>query len=135
MKTVMCFGCFDVVHPGHLYYLTESKKHGDRLIVVVARDSNILKIKGKEPKYSEKQRLEHIKTLNFVDRAVLGSENNLIKVIEENKPDTICLGYDQDTIGFEQLKDELKKRNIKADVMRIAAFKEQVFKSSKLKQD
>ena len=44
---VMCFGTFDKLHPGHRYYLSESKKQGDYLIVVVARDQNVLKIKNK----------------------------------------------------------------------------------------
>jgi len=35
---VMATGVFDLLHPGHLYFLTEARKHGDELIVVVARD-------------------------------------------------------------------------------------------------
>ena len=38
MKLVMCAGTFDIVHPGHLYFFSEAKKLGDKLIVVVARD-------------------------------------------------------------------------------------------------
>ncbi|HLC71304.1 MAG TPA: adenylyltransferase/cytidyltransferase family protein, partial [Candidatus Nanoarchaeia archaeon] len=38
MKTVMCFGTFDILHPGHLHYLQQAKKYGDYLMVVIARD-------------------------------------------------------------------------------------------------
>jgi len=44
---VLAFGTFDILHPGHEFYLKEAKKHGDILDVVVARDSTVEKIKGK----------------------------------------------------------------------------------------
>lgn len=134
MASVMCFGSFDVLHMGHVYYLKEAKKHGNKLIVVVARDSSYSKFKGKEPKYNERERLEHIRELPYVDKAILGNEKEgILKVVEEHKPDVICLGYDQETISMHELKEELSKRNIKAEVIRISAYREDVYKSSKLK--
>lgn len=130
----MASGSFDLIHKGHLYYLSESKKHGDKLVVVVARDSNILKFKGEKPKYNEKERLENVKTLEIADEVVLGHEGNIFEIIGEINPDVICLGYDQRT-SEERLKEELKKRNIKADVVRISAFKPEVYKSSRLKKN
>jgi FAD synthetase len=44
-KVVMTFGTFDVFHPGHRFYLTEARKLGGRLIVIVALDSTVEKIK------------------------------------------------------------------------------------------
>jgi cytidyltransferase-like protein len=44
-KVVMTFGTFDVFHPGHRFYLTEARKLGNRLIVIVALDSTVEKIK------------------------------------------------------------------------------------------
>ena len=49
MKKVMCAGTFDIIHPGHLYYLSEAKKYGDNLVVVVARDETSKDFKGKKP--------------------------------------------------------------------------------------
>jgi len=72
MKKVMCAGTFDIIHPGHLYYLSEAKKHGDKLVVVVARDNTSEKFKGKKPVHSERERLEAVKMLNIVNEAVLG---------------------------------------------------------------
>ena len=95
MTTVMAFGSFDVLHPGHLYFLRKAKGMGDRLVVVVARDSTIEKIKGKKPKYNERERQEHIRELMYVDKVVFGYEKDPYEIIEEINPDVICLGYDQ----------------------------------------
>ena len=48
MVTVMAFGTFDVLHPGHHFYLEQARKLGDNLVVVVARDANVKKLKGVE---------------------------------------------------------------------------------------
>jgi len=132
MKTVMASGSFDLLHPGHLYYLEQAKKHGDRLVVVVARDSNIERFKKKKPKFSEEERLEHVKVLPIVDEAMLGHVGNIFDIISEIKPDVICLGYDQ-KLEAKKLKEELEKRDLKAEVVRVSAFKPEIYKSSKLK--
>ena len=131
MKKVMCAGTFDMIHEGHLYFLQEAKKYGDRLVVVVARDSTSEKFKNKKPKNSETARLEKIRQLNIVDEAHLGKEGNIFDIIEEIKPDTICLGYDQ-KVNKDELEAELKKRNIKADVVRIGSHMPHIYKTSKL---
>lgn len=133
MKTVMCAGTFDIIHPGHLYYLSEAKKYGDKLIVVVARDKTSKDFKGKKPIHNEKERLEAVRTLKIVDKAVLGKQGNIFDIIEEIKPDVICLGYDQ-KVQKQELEDELKKRNIKAEVIRVSAYMPNVYKSSKFRK-
>ncbi len=133
MKKVMCAGTFDVIHPGHLYYLSEAKKYGDKLIVVVARDTTSQDFKKKKPIHNEKERLESVRMLKIVDEAILGKEGNIFNIIEEIKPDVICLGYDQN-VQKQQLEDELKKRSIKADVIRIGPYMSHIYKSSKLKK-
>lgn len=132
MTTVMAFGSFDILHPGHLFYLREAKKFGDKLIVVIARDSTIKKIKGKEPKYNEKERIEHVRDLPIVDKAVLGYEADPYEIIEEINPDIICLGYDQDSFS-ENLRKEMKLRGMNPKIYRLGPYKEHVYKSSKLK--
>jgi FAD synthetase len=132
MVKVMVFGTFDILHPGHFYFLKKAKKYGDELIVVVARDSTIKKVKGKEPKYNERERLENLRSLSFVNKVVLGNENDKYKVIEEIVPDTICLGYDQEPVSIQLLKNKLEKRGINPEIHRIDAYKEHIYKSSKL---
>ena len=133
MKPVMCAGTFDIIHPGHLYFLSEAKKYGDKLIVVVARDETSEKVKGKKPQRNERKRLEQIRMLEIVDEAVLGKQGNIFDIIEEIKPSVICLGYDQKVLK-QDLDDELKKRNIKCDVVRIGSYMPHVYKSSKMRK-
>src|SRR3989338_4631729 len=131
MTTVMCAGTFDTIHPGHLYFLSEAKKHGNKLVVVVARDETSEKIKGKKPLHNEKERLEQIRSLEIVSEAVLGRRGNIFDIVEEIKPDVICLGYDQ-KVQKQELEEELKKRGVKADVVRIGSYMPNVYKSSKM---
>ena len=132
MKTVMCAGTFDIVHPGHLFFFSEAKKLGDKLVVVVARDETSERIKGRKPLHNERERLEAIRSLDIVDEAVLGKSGSIFNIIEEIKPDVICLGYDQ-KVQKQELEDELKKRNLKADVYRIGSYMPNVYKSSKMR--
>ncbi len=90
----MASGVFDIIHPGHIFYLTQAKKLGTELLVVVACDATA-KQQGKKPLFGERDRLALVQALKVVDRAVLGSANNHAKVVEKYKPDIIALGYDQ----------------------------------------
>ena len=131
MKLVMCAGTFDTIHPGHLYFFSEAKKFGDKLIVVVARDETSERMKGKRPSHNEKERLEAVRSLEIVNQALLGNTGSIFNIVEEIQPNVICLGYDQEVLK-QDLEDELKKRNIKADVMRIGSYMPHLYKSSKM---
>lgn len=105
---VLVGGVFEILHPGHIYLLKKAKEYGE-VIVVVARDKTIKKLKGREPIIPEAQRLEVIRSLKYVDEAILGDEDlNLKGVIETVKPDIILLGPDQSWIK-ELLKGELDR--------------------------
>ena len=131
MKTVMCAGTFDVVHPGHLFFLSEAKRYGQKLVVVVARDNNSENFKGKRPKHNEIERLEQVRSLSIVDKALLGNKENIYDIISEIKPDVICLGYDQ-KVQKNVLEEELKKRGLKVEIMRLDSYKPDIYKSSKM---
>ena len=133
VKIVMAFGSFDFLHEGHLYYFREAKKLGDKLIVIVGRDSTIEKVKGRKPRLSEEERLAEIRKIGFIDEAVLGYENDQFKVLDDFKPDIICLGYDQKSFITEKLEQELKKRGIMPRIIRIEPFNPEIYKSSKLR--
>ncbi|MCK5559731.1 MAG: FAD synthase, partial [Thermoplasmata archaeon] len=95
MVKVMASGVFDIIHLGHIHYLRESKKLGDELIVVVATDDTVRKFKH-EPINTETIRVELVNELKPVDKAVLGYEGDMYKIVEELKPDIITIGYDQE---------------------------------------
>ncbi|MBT4445858.1 adenylyltransferase/cytidyltransferase family protein [archaeon] len=132
MKTVLVAGKFDLVHPGHLKFFEEAKSNGDRLIVVVARDSTITKNTGVAPIYPEDLRKEFLEALSVVDQVELGNESNEMQIILEIRPDIICLGYDQ-PIKEERVQKFIKENKLNIKIKRLNAFNEKLFKSSKIK--
>ena len=121
MVGVMATGTFDIIHLGHIYFLKEAKKLGDKLIVVVATDSTVRKLKH-EPVNPENVRLNLIKELKMVDEVYLGKEDDMYSIVEEINPDIIALGFDQ-IHNEENIKKELKKRKIKSKVVRLPEYK------------
>jgi len=120
MVTVMATGTFDILHLGHIYFLKEAKKLGDKLVVVVALDSTVRKLKH-EPINPEVIRVNLIKELRLVDECYLGNENDMYAIVEKIKPDVIALGFDQ--IHDEQkIKEELKKRGVTSKVTRLPKY-------------
>jgi len=122
MVTVMASGTFDLLHMGHIYYLNESKKLGDKLIVVVACDETVKKLKH-EPVTSEQLRLGLIKELKVVDDAYLGRKDDMFAIVEKLKPDIIALGFDQ-IHDITQIEKELKKRKLLAKIVRLPKFED-----------
>ena len=116
MVRVLATGTFDILHPGHLLYLEEAKKLGDELFVIVARDVNV-KHKPK-PVVPEEQRVKMVSALSIVDKAILGSEEDIFELLYEIKPDIVTIGYDQH-FDAEELRRELASRGIKAKVVKI----------------
>ncbi len=132
MVTTMVFGSFDILHPGHIFFLKKAKNLGDKLIVVIARDSTISQVKKLCPKYGERQRQEHIRDLHIADKVLLGYETDKYEVIEDVNPDIIALGYDQE--GFaDTLSEEMTKRQMNPKIVRLEPYKEEHYKSSKLR--
>ena len=116
----MATGTFDLLHLGHIYYLKEAKKLGNKLAVVVATDTTVRRLKH-EPVNPEEIRLNLIKELKIVDEAYLGHEDDMYEIVEEIKPDIIALGFDQ-FHDEKQIKSELKKRDLKSKVVRLSEF-------------
>jgi len=131
---VLAFGTFDIFHPGHEYYLKEAKKYGNELQVVIARDATVKRVKGKYPVNSEGDRLNIIRSLDYVDKVVLGDKKDVYTVIVKLEPDVICLGYDQKAFT-DNLKEKLIQKGLNPRIVRLEGFKPEVYKSSKLMDD
>ncbi len=116
----MATGVFDLLHPGHLYFLREARKLGDELWVVVARDSTARRFKH-EPIMPEKSRLEMVEALKPVDRAVLGNEGNIYEILGDIRPDVVALGFDQ-THNEERILEECRRRGLATQVVRLPRF-------------
>lgn len=121
MVRVLATGTFDILHPGHLLYLSEAKALGDELYVIVARDS-MIKHKPK-PVVPEEQRVAVLQGLRMVDKVILGSEKDIFKPLKFIKPDIIALGKNQ-FFKEEELEAQLREHGIGAKVVRIRDFKE-----------
>lgn len=52
-KHVMCFGTFDIFHPGHQFYLSQSQGIAEEISIVIARDHRVFSGKGKDPVHTE----------------------------------------------------------------------------------
>lgn len=127
MVRVLATGTFDILHPGHLLYLSEAKALGDELYVIVARDS-MIKHKPK-PIVPEGQRLAMVQALRMVNKAMLGSETDMFEPLREIKPDIIALGKNQ-FFNEKELEKQLKSHGINAKVVRIQSFEQCEFCSS-----
>ena len=121
MVRVLATGTFDLLHPGHLLYLSKARALGDELYVIVARDSTI-KHKPK-PIVPEKQRLTMVQALRMVDMAMLGSETDMFEPLREIKPDIVALGKNQ-FFNEKELEARLETHDIKAKVVRIQSFEQ-----------
>lgn len=125
----MVFGAFDGLHPGHLDFFKQARKYGDELVVVIARNINVFRMKGKYPQNDEKKRLVAVKATGLVDVAELGHREDPYQIIREENPDVICLGYDQQSFS-----KNLAKKFPDIEIVRLKAYKPEIYKSSKLKK-
>jgi FAD synthetase len=131
--TVLAAGVFDLLHYGHIRYLEESKKlggSGSRLVVIVARDETVKRLKGTDPIIPEDQRRAVIEALKVVDEALLGFEDmDLDRVIQQIKPDIVAVGHDQDAIKA-HVEKIIKAREMDIKIVQIEQFAEDELNST-----
>jgi len=138
MTTVLASGVFDLLHYGHIRFLEEAKRvggPGSRLVVIVARDETVRRLKGKKPIMPEDQRRALVEALRVVDEALLGYEDmDFGAVIEKIRPDVIAVGYDQDDVERQTLRT-LEEKRLNLRVVKIGRFgSEDLNSSSKIKR-
>ncbi len=128
----MIFGTFDYFHAGHEAFINQAKALGDYLIVVIARDDTVEKIKGSSPDHSAKQRAAIVKKQTAADKVVIGNKTDKHKVIAKHKPQIIALGYDQ-FVFTHTLNKFIIDNKLDIKIVRLESYKPEVFKSSKIK--
>lgn len=95
LKVVFTNGCFDIIHKGHVNYLSRAASLGDRMIVGLNSDRSVSTIKGPErPLQDEKSRAEIMASMFFVDAVVLFDEETPFELINFLKPDILVKGSD-----------------------------------------
>ena len=125
---VLIAGNFDVIHPGHIYFLTEASKLGD-VTVVVARDDTIKKFKGRAPIFNENERKLILEELKMVEKVILGDQKDFFAPVLNENPDIIFLGPDQYSSWIEE---RISKSRLKTKIMRLD--KRLPYSSSELKK-
>lgn len=96
-KVVMTNGCFDILHIGHVTYLQEARKLGDRLVVAVNTDESVRELKGPtRPVNTMENRMRMLAALECVDWVVDFSEDTPERLICATKPDFLVKGGDND---------------------------------------
>ncbi|MCI0509935.1 D-alpha,beta-D-heptose 7-phosphate 1-kinase /D-beta-D-heptose 1-phosphate adenylyltransferase [Chromohalobacter marismortui] len=94
-RVVMTNGCFDILHAGHVAYLEQAKRLGDRLIVAVNDDASVARLKGpKRPINALERRMQVLAGLSAVDWVVPFAEETPARLIAEVLPDVLVKGGD-----------------------------------------
>ena len=94
-KIVFTNGCFDILHAGHVRYLTTAKSFGDVLIVGLNTDESVRRLKGaNRPINNQNDRAEVLLGLKAVDHVIFFGEHTAEALIAEVKPDVYVKGGD-----------------------------------------
>jgi len=132
MKTILLFGTFDGVHEGHRSCFLQAKKHADHLVVAVAPDGVVVKLKGRPAHSTAEERVRHLKFEPLVDEVVMGDrEIGTYEVLSTIKPDLVGIGYDQYELA-EHLRIWARSFMPNLILVRLESFEPETYKSSKL---
>ena len=119
-KVVFTNGCFDLVHQGHIDYLSKARDLGDVLVVGLNTDASVRRLKGpRRPINDEYSRALLLASMLFVDYVVLFGEDTPYELIKTLQPDILVKGSDyrpEDIVGYDIVmakggKVEIWKRN------------------------
>lgn len=112
LKVVFTNGCFDLLHVGHIRYLSEAKAKGDILVVGLNSDRSVRTIKGsKRPILPENQRAEVLASLACIDFITIFDEPDPLALIKTVLPDILVKGAewaDHAIIGREVVKEVVR---------------------------
>jgi rfaE bifunctional protein nucleotidyltransferase chain/domain len=107
-KIVFTNGCFDIVHMGHIDYLSKAADQGDVLLLGLNTDASVRRLKGNNrPVNNEKARAHLLASLFFVTAVVLFDEDTPYELIKKVQPDVLVKGSDyraEDIVGYDIVK-------------------------------
>ena len=104
-KIVFTNGCFDILHLGHIDYLSKAKDLGDLLVIGLNTDASVGRLKGENrPIQDEVSRAMVLASLGFVDAVVFFGEDTPYNLIKTTQPDILVKGADykpEDIVGYD----------------------------------
>jgi cytidyltransferase-like protein len=95
-RKVFVTGCFDLLHSGHVAFLTEAAQYGD-LIVGIGSDDNVRNLKGRYPIYTQQERQYLLESLSCVRRCVVNQgwgTLDFLKELDAERPDILFVNED-----------------------------------------
>lgn len=99
-KIVFTNGCFDILHLGHLDYLTKAAELGDKLVIGVNTDASVSKLKGdNRPVIDETTRVRKLASMAFIDAVILFNEETPLELIKGISPNVLVKGGDYSLEG------------------------------------
>lgn len=125
---VMCFGTFDIFHPGHEFYLSEAEKLADKMTIVIARDHRVSTGKWRDPVHDEIVRRDIIERAFPDVRVILWDESDIFAPLREYQPDLLAFGYDQ-RVPEALLQEKFPQ----IEIVRIGGYETEKWKSSILR--
>lgn len=109
-KVVFTNGCFDLLHLGHIDYLSKARALGDKLIIGLNTDSSVRRLKGKNrPIQDEHSRAMILASLSIVDLVVYFAEDTPYDLIKLTQPDILVKGADyspEEIVGYDVVKNK-----------------------------
>jgi cytidyltransferase-like protein len=125
----MAAGVFDFFHPGHRFFLEQAKALGDRLVVVVARDENVVRIKKQLPFFGETERKQQVEQSAIANEVLLGNRSaDFLQIIERVNPQIIAFGYDQ------KIPERLKRKYPQIKIVQLSSHNPSSYKSSEFRK-
>ncbi len=107
-RIVFTNGCFDLIHLGHIDYLSKAACFGELLVIGLNTDASVRKLKGKHrPIKDEQSRAMILASLFFVDFVILFDEETPYELIKSIQPNILIKGSDynvEDIVGYDVVK-------------------------------
>ena len=106
-RIVFTNGCFDLLHRGHVYYLSKAREMGDLLVVGLNSDNSVSRLKGKgRPVNNQESRAEVLAALGMVDHVIIFEEDTPLELIRMVRPDLLVKGGDyrvEEIVGYDEV--------------------------------
>jgi D-glycero-beta-D-manno-heptose 1-phosphate adenylyltransferase len=110
MKVVFTNGCFDILHQGHIDYLSRAASLGNVLIIGLNTDASVSRIKGNDrPLQDQESRALILAALRFVSAVVMFDEDTPHQLIKTVQPDILVKGSDykaEDIVGYDVVTEK-----------------------------
>lgn len=107
-KIVFTNGCFDILHRGHVEYLTKAAALGSKLVIGLNTDASVKRLKGESrPINDQEARAIILSSLIFTDRIIFFEEDTPLELIRYIQPDILVKGSDykpEDIVGYDIVK-------------------------------